>query len=54
MEHINTDQHFLLDQIQEIQLYIQQHSDEEPDNVVLFWIERYADDFRKKWTEYPS
>lgn len=48
------EQRFILAQIQEIYHYLQKHRGEDPDLVVMQWIDRYAADYRKSWKqEHP-
>lgn len=40
---------FLLDQIQEISQYLRQYPNEDPNGLVLQWIEKHAATYRNLW-----
>ncbi len=43
------DHRFLVDQINEIKRYIIEHSNEDPDKVVLYWVSHFAVEYRIFW-----
>jgi len=43
---------FIQFQINEIRRYIQKHPHEDPEQVVMEWIEESASDFRKQWERH--
>lgn len=49
MFHNISEKWYLSSQLEAIQYYLQRHSDEDPNTVVLRWINQYAEGFRTLW-----
>lgn len=49
METSTTNRQFLLDQIKEIQIYLLQFPTENPEHVIIRWIETGAQTYRVLW-----
>ena len=45
------EQRFIMAQIREIYRYLKLNGGEDPENVAMQWIERYASDYRKSWEQ---
>ncbi len=42
---------FMLSQVKAIRRYVQQYPNENPNLVIMRWVELYAEDYRRTWEE---
>ena len=51
---IRREEHFILAQLQEIHHYLEQHRGENPNIVIMKWIEQNAAKYRQSWEDQHS